>query len=79
MGERDIEKKVLELAIPNFDKNSSDHRRLAALSADAHRRAAAYVGVTSLPDSLARKRGMVRGAVSEIIAQIDAVVAGLLA
>jgi hypothetical protein len=79
MGERDIEKKVLELPIPSFDEKKPNHRKLADLSAEAHRRASAYIGATSLPHSLARKRGMVREAVSETVNQIDALVAGVLA
>jgi hypothetical protein len=78
MGERDIHKKVLELPIPSFDQNKPDHRRLASLSAQAHGVAGAYIAATTLPDSLAKKRGMVREAVSPTIAQIDPLVAGLL-
>jgi hypothetical protein len=78
MGERDIEKKVLELPIPFFNDKKAQHRKLAKLSADAHRQAADFVAATTLPDSLAKKRGMVREAVNDTIEQIDAIVEGLL-
>ena len=79
MGERDIEKKVLELPIPVFDEKKANHRKLAALSAEAHRQAAAFVTATDLPNSLAKKRGMVREALCATIEQIDAIVAGVIA
>ena len=78
MGERDIEKKVLELPIPFFDEKKPDHRKLAKLSVEAHSQAVAFIGAATLPDSLAKKRGMVREAVSGTIEQIDAIVAGVL-
>jgi hypothetical protein len=79
MGERDIEKKVLELPIPVFDEKKSNHQKLARLSTQAHSQAAAFITATTLPDSLAKKRGMVRKAVSATIEQIDAIVAEVLA
>ena len=79
MGERDIEKKVLELPIPIFDEKKPSHRKLAKLSAEAHRVAVDFIAATTLPGSLAKKRSMVREAVSETVEQIDALVAGLLA
>jgi len=78
MGERDIEKKVLELPIPLFDENKPNHRRLAKLSAEAHSQAARFIAASALPDSLAKKREMVRKAVSETIQEIDAIVETLL-
>ena len=78
MGERDIEKKVLELPIPIFDKAKPDHCKLADLSAGAHRDAAAYVAATTLPASLAKRRGMVRKAVTEAIEKIDGLAAKML-
>jgi hypothetical protein len=79
MGERDIEKKVFELPIPFFDEDKFDHRRLAELSKEAHRRATAYIAATLLPDSLGTRRAMVRKAVSETIEQIDSIVTRVLA
>jgi len=79
MGERDIEKKVLELPIPFYDEKKREHRKLAELSAKAHCSAAAYIAATTLPDSLGKRRGMVREAVSETIDEIDTLVAGVLA
>ena len=79
MGERDIHKKVLELPIPIFEEKKPIHRELVKLSAEAHRVAVGFIAATTLPDSLAKKRGMVREAASETIEQIDALVAELLA
>jgi hypothetical protein len=79
MGERDIEKKVLELPIPSFDNKKPSHRKLAKLGVEAHGLAVDFIAATTLPDSLAKKRGMVREAVSETIEQIDSLVAELLA
>ena len=79
MGERDIEKKVLELPIPLFDEKKPHHRKLANLSTEAHRQAAHFTAATTMPDSLAKKRGMVREAVTDAIQEIDAIVEALLA
>lgn len=79
LGERDIEKKVLELPIPLFDEKKTAHRTLAELSAEAHCQAAAFITATDLPDSLAKKRGIVREALSATIEQIDAIIAGVIA
>jgi len=79
MGERDIEKKVLELPIPVFDEKKPYHRKLAKLSAEAHVQASQFIAAATLPDSLAKKRGMVREAVSGTIREINAIVEALLA
>ena len=79
MGERDIHKKVLELPIPSFDNKKPSHRKLAKLGVEAHGLAVDFIAATTLPDSLAKKRGMVREAASGTIEQIDALVAELLA
>ena len=78
-GERDIEKKVLGLPIPIFNEKNPSHRKLAQLSAEAHDLVVDSIAATALPKSLAKKRGMVREAVSETLEQIDALVAPLLA
>ena len=78
MGERDIEKKVLDLPIPVFDEKKMVHRTLAKLGKDAHAQATSFISANILPDSLAKKRGMVREAVRDIIVEIDEIVEGIL-
>jgi hypothetical protein len=78
MGERDIHKKVLELPIPIFDRKKPNHRSLAKLGVEGRRQAAEFIGGTALPASLAKKRGMVRKAVTDRIQEIDALVEPLL-
>jgi hypothetical protein len=70
---------VLEPPIPFFDEKKRGHCKLAELSSKAHRSAAAYIAATALPDSLAKRRGMVREAVTETIEQTNALVAEMLA
>jgi hypothetical protein len=62
-----------------FDEAKPDHCKLAKLSVEAHRCVAAYIIATDLPNSLAKRRSMVREAVRETIDQIDALAAGMLA
>jgi len=78
MGERDIEKKVLDLPFPLFDDRNSDHRRLVQLSKEAHELATSKIRIMKLPDSLAKRRGLVRQAVLGITREIDQVVSHLL-
>ncbi|MGC9954511.1 MAG: N-6 DNA methylase [Rhizomicrobium sp.] len=78
MGERDIEKKVMELPIPTFNQELAEHQNLAALSAVAHRQAEKFIEATELPASLAKRRGMVRKAIADSIREIDTIVEELL-
>ena len=78
MGERDIEKKVLELPIPVFDTRIPQHKLLADLGQRAQREATRYVASNTLPASLARQRALVRKAVSDILTEINDLVGKLL-
>lgn len=73
-GERDIEKKVLELPIPAYKPKDRTHARLVRLSAEARETAAAFVAATDLPKSLARQRAAVREQLKPILEQIDEIV-----
>ncbi len=79
MGERDIEKKVLEVPIPAFDSGIESHRELAALGARAQGEADHFVAATELPSSLAKRRALVRTALSKSLTEIDEIVGRLLA
>lgn len=79
MGERDIEKKVLEVPIPFFDMTKPDHVTLARFGKAAREEAAKVVAAGSLPASLARRRALVREATKATVARIDEAVKRLLA
>lgn len=71
LGERDIEKKVLELQFPRFDRTDATHRALASLGARARADVAKLVQSTELPASLALRRGLVRKSVASLLEDID--------
>ena len=77
MGERDIEKKVLELPIPLFDSESDLHMSLAALGKEAESRVAKVIQGTTLPGRLGSRRALIRDAIEELLSQIDQAVARL--
>ena len=79
LGERDIEKKVLELPIPVFDPRLPQHRLISDLGRRAAEEAASYVASTTLPASLAKQRALVRSAVSDTLSEINDEVRKLLA
>jgi hypothetical protein len=80
MGERDIEKKLLDLPIPLFDREKSMHRKIAGLGADAHKKA--YLVLTSgefpVGTSTARQRAFIRTNLKAEMAEIDKLVASIL-
>lgn len=78
LGERHIEKKVLDLPIPKFDEKNNAHIRLAALGAAAHESVRKFTQTADFPTSLAAQRSAARRQVSSIIAAIDELAAGLL-
>lgn len=78
LGERDIEKKVLDLPIPKYDGKNSAHRDLGKMGADAHRKAAALDMAHHPCKGLARQRGFVRGSLEESLQEIDKAVTTLL-
>lgn len=74
-GERDIEKKVLELPIPLFSKKDPAHVKLAALGADATKLASQFVREGA---SLARNRGAMRESLSGALSEVDEIVREIL-
>ena len=78
LGERDIEKKILELPIPVFSGNNSIHLELAELGKEATKKANRIV--LDLPEtrSLGMKRKAVREALGEIIQNINLRVSKIL-
>lgn len=78
LGERDIEKKVLELPIPAFSGTNSSHLKLAKLGKEATQEASPIVQGLSETRSLGLKRKAVRESLSGIIQQIDLLVNKIL-
>ena len=78
MGERDIEKKVLDLPFPSFNPEMQKHRDLASLGAQAKTKAATYVSSILMPTSLAKRRAMVRDHLGNIMGEIDRLVKTLI-
>jgi hypothetical protein len=72
-GPRDIEKKVLDLPIPQFDPAQAEHQRLAELGKACSERVAAWLaaGGPGKTQSIGRLRGMVREMLKEELAEID--------
>jgi hypothetical protein len=80
LGERDIEKKLLDVPIPLFNAEKSIHHKLSELGSEAHRHAQALVRDHSFPSgaSLARQRAYVRTALERTLKEIDSCVKNLL-
>lgn len=78
MGERDIEKKVLDLPVPIYSSKEILHQRLAELGSEAHNAAAGLSQSADLPSSLARRRGWMRKQLKGILTQIDEAVRALI-
>ena len=79
LGERDIEKKVLEAPIPQYSGKDPAHRRLAALGVKAASKVADYTKSSDLPSSLARRRAAARQLAAQELAEIDEIVDKLFA
>ena len=77
-GERDIHKKILELAIPSFSTKDAAHKSLMKLAKQCHRKVSALLGKEEFPNSLARKRAYVRDKIASELLQIDKIVEKLL-
>ena len=80
LGERHIEKKLLDLPIPIYNPNAGEHRKLAEFGEQARREAAAIVKSPGFPaaSSLARQRAFVRQNLKGTLAEIDRLVRGIL-
>lgn len=80
LGERDIEKKLLDLPIPTYDAAIKEHRKIAELGETARQAAADLVKSQSFPaaGSLARQRGFLRQNLKSTLAEIDQLVRKIL-
>lgn len=78
LGERDIEKKVLEVAIPRYRAADERHRALAELGGVARRRASELVLSNELPKGLGQRRTWIREQLKATVFEIDAVAKQLL-
>jgi type I restriction-modification system DNA methylase subunit len=80
LGERDIHKKLLELPIPLFTPDKSEHSELAKLGACTRRKVEQVVHSAHFPatSSIARKRGFVRDSLMDELKNIDGIVRSLL-
>jgi hypothetical protein len=78
MGERDIEKKVLDVPFPTYQSRDSRHLDLVRLSKQAQGLAREVVAGGGLPVSLARRRSVVRFHLKDILEEIDAIVRSLI-
>jgi len=79
LGERDIEKKVLELPIPRFDRKDPIHARLAALGDTASDVVESSLKVGGISGTLATRRRLARDAAAAQLKEIDELVRKLLA
>ena len=80
MGERDIEKKLLELPIPLFDPENAKHRKLSELGAAARERGGELLHSAKFPSnsSIGRQRGFIRLHLETELKEIDKLVIDLL-
>lgn len=80
LGERDIEKKLLDVPIPLFNAENAAHLKLSELGRVAHGQAAALIHDENFPSgsSLARQRAFIRTALTDMLAEIDELVKTLL-
>jgi hypothetical protein len=81
MGERDIEKKLLELPIPAFEHEDPKHNALAELGIAAWKKGKELVHSAEFPAgaSTARQRGFVRTNLASELSQINKLVIDLFA
>jgi hypothetical protein len=78
MGERDIEKKVLDLPIPLFRADNGAHQTLAGLGSRARSEAQAFLANAKLSRLLGQQRAEVREAVAGVLDEIDEAVRQLV-
>jgi methylase of polypeptide subunit release factors len=80
LGERHIEKKLLDVPIPTFDHQIELHQKLSACGQEAHSQAQTAILDQQFPagGSLARQRAFIRTALGDKLAEIDRLVRELL-
>jgi SAM-dependent methyltransferase len=74
MGERHVEKKLMDLPIPRFKPVDSQHQALVHLGREAREKARRFLKAAGLPTSLARQRGWMRDQLKNELAEIDRIV-----
>ncbi len=79
LGERDIHKKPLELAIPSYRSSDTRHRRLASLGKEAATKARKLIATVGTKGTVGADRGVIREALKSEMAEINAIVEVLLA
>ena len=80
MGERDIEKKLLEFPIPLFNHEDATHRKLSEMGVNARVAAIEAMKLGDFPVNglLAKQRGFIRTRLEKELKEIDKLVAALL-
>lgn len=71
LGERDIEKKVLELPIPVYDGSKATHRRIAELGRRARNEVLAALPKIPATRSLGQRRSAVRKMIAKTLREIN--------
>jgi type I restriction-modification system DNA methylase subunit len=80
LGERHVQKKLLELPIPTFDHENTNHTDIATLGSEAWEKTQQAMKSREFPagTSLARQRGFIRTHLKAELKKIDNLVAALL-
>jgi hypothetical protein len=78
LGERHIQKKLLELPIPTYNHEDRMHAQIAETGAAAREAAPEAVKSDKFPASLGRQRAFVRTHLQKELKEIDKLVATLL-
>jgi hypothetical protein len=74
MGERHIEKKLMDLPIPRFKPADSQHQALVHLGRQAREKACRFLKAAGLPGSLARQRSWMRDQLKNELTEINRIV-----
>ncbi len=78
MGERDIEKKLMDLPIPRFNPADSRHEALVHLGRQAREKARRFLKMSRPLTSLARQRAWIREQLKNELEEIDRIVKKLV-
>jgi methylase of polypeptide subunit release factors len=80
LGERHVQKKLLELPIPTFNHESAKHKEIARFGLEASQKTEAVVSAGEFPlkTSIARQRAFIREHLKSELGEIDKLVAALL-
>jgi type I restriction-modification system DNA methylase subunit len=77
-GPRDIEKKVWELPIPEFDSSNQDHMILARLGEECTKKVSKFLSQGIPKKSIGNLRKMIKGKLVDEIKEIDVIVKRIL-